>query len=46
MIKLIKEYPPFKKDELITFGAVKDAELVSKGLAVWTKISSTHYNTK
>ena len=46
MIKLINDYPPFKKDEILSFGGVKDAELVMKRIAIWTKISSTHYNTK
>jgi len=46
MIKLIKDLSPFKKGEIITFGAEKDQKLIDLGLAIMTKISSTHYNTK
>ena len=36
-VKLVKDVPPFKSGEILTFGAIKDAELVMRGLAVWTK---------
>ena len=46
MIKLIKDLHPFKKGEIITFGAEKDQKLIDLEIAIMTKISSTHYNTK
>lgn len=46
MIKLLTDYQPFTKGEVLTFGIEKDAELVGKGLAVWVKISDLNYTKK
>ncbi len=46
MIKLIKDLLPFKKGEVLDFGSIKNQELIDKGFAIKTKISTTHYNIK
>ena len=46
MIKLLTDYQPFTKGEILTFGKEKDAQLVEKGLAVWVKISDLNYKKK
>jgi hypothetical protein len=46
MIKLLTDIQPFTKGEVLTFGREKDAELVSKGMAVWVKVSDLNYKIK
>ncbi len=46
MIKLLTDYLHFQKGEVINFGLEKNAELVSKNLAVWVKIQELKYATK
>jgi hypothetical protein len=46
MIKLVQDYIPFKKGEILTFGKQHDAKLVSEGIAVWTKIANLDIRRK
>jgi hypothetical protein len=46
MIKLVQDYIPFKKGEILTFGKDHDAKLVTNGIAVWTKIANLDIQRK
>jgi hypothetical protein len=46
MIKLVQDYIPFRKGEILTFGKQHDAKLVSEGIAVWTKIANLDIRRK
>ena len=46
MIKLLIDIEPFKEGEVLTVGKTIDSYLVSKGLAVWVKVSKPEYRTK
>ena len=46
MIKLIKDWKDYQKDQLHDFGCVRNKWLVEQGYAVWIKVQDVKFKVK